>query len=144
MGWFNIYGFIVIAVMMIPNIVYAIKCKEGFNNCWNNRVVEVLEQIGRFGCFGFMIFNIPGTYLGWMFKDALTIYLVVNNILLFLYCFLWIIYFKKNNLTRALTLSIIPSLVFLFSGIMLQSILLIISIVLFAPCHILISVKNTK
>ena len=60
MDWFNIFGLIFIAIIMIPNIIYAMKCKEGFVNKWSNKIVELLEQIGRFGCFGFMIINIPG------------------------------------------------------------------------------------
>ena len=60
MEWINIFGAIFIAVIMIPNIIYAIKCKDGFENRWSNRTVEVIEQIGRFGCFGFMVFQIPG------------------------------------------------------------------------------------
>lgn len=49
---------------MIPNIVFAMKCKDGFENKWENKAVEIIEQIGRFGCFTFMIFNIPNTYFG--------------------------------------------------------------------------------
>ena len=47
---------------MIPNIIFAIKCKNGFENKWNNKTVEILEQIGRFGCFLLMCINIPKTY----------------------------------------------------------------------------------
>ena len=60
MEWFNVFGLIFIAVIMIPNVVFAIKCKDGFDNKWNNKYVEVTEQVGRLGCFGFMIINIPG------------------------------------------------------------------------------------
>ena len=42
----------------------AIKCKDEFDNKWNNKYVEVTEQVGRLGCFGFMIINIPGTCFG--------------------------------------------------------------------------------
>ena len=42
MEWFNVFGLIFIAVIMIPNVVFAIKCKDGFDNKWNN--VEVTEQ----------------------------------------------------------------------------------------------------
>ena len=52
--WFNVFGLIFLIVIIIPNIVFAIKCKDGFNNKWNNKYVECLEQVGRFGCFGFM------------------------------------------------------------------------------------------
>ena len=113
MEWFNVFGLIFIAVIMIPNVVFAIKCKDGFDNKWNNKYVEVTEQVGRLGCFGFMIINIPGTWFGWWSDEALA-------------------------------LSIIPSMLFLFSGIMSRSVLLIIASVLFAPSHIVISYKNVK
>ena len=65
MDWFNAYGLIFIAVIMIPNIIFAIKCKDSFENKFNNKIAQLIEQIGRFGCFGFMIINIPGTSFGW-------------------------------------------------------------------------------
>ena len=142
MEWFNIFGLVFIIVIMIPNILFAIRCKDGFENRWNNKVIETIEQIGRFGCFGFMIFNIPGTWFGWWSNEAFAIYLIIDSVLVALYCTAWIVFWKKNNLFKALVLSVIPSVVFLFSGIMNRSILLIIAAVLFAPTHIMISYKN--
>ena len=144
MEWFNVFGLIFIAVIMIPNVVFAIKCKDGFDNKWNNKYVEVTEQVGRLGCFGFMIINIPRTWFGWWSDEAFALYLIVDTILVMLYCAIWIICFKKNSVFRALALSIIPSMLFLFSGIMSRSVLLIIASVLFAPSHIVISYKNVK
>ena len=144
MEWFNIFGLVFIVVIMIPNIVFAIKCKEAFENKWSNKVVELLEQIGRFGCFGFMIFNVPGTWFGWWSDEAFAIYLVVDSLLIVLYCIIWVICWKKNNVFRALALSIIPAVVFMFSAVMSRSILLIIASILFAPTHIMISYKNVK
>lgn len=144
MDWFNIFGLIFIVLIMIPNIIYAVKCKDGFANKFQNKTVELLEQTGRFGCFGFMIINIPGTWFGWWSDKAFAIYLVVDGMLVFSYCVIWIICFKKNTVFRALALSILPSVVFLFSGIMSRSVLLIVSAVIFAPCHILISYKNAE
>ena len=144
MEWFNVFGLIFIAVIMIPNVVFAIKCKDGFDNKWNNKYIEVTEQVGRLGCFGFMIINIPGTWFGWWSDEAFALYLIVDTILVMLYCAIWIICFKKNSVFRALALSIIPSMLFLFSGIMSRSVLLIIASVLFAPSHIMISYKNVK
>ena len=138
MEWINIFGLVFIAIIMIPNIVFAIKCKDGFENKWNNKSVEIVEQIGRFGCFGFMVINIPGTWVGWWSDNAFSIYLIVNMVLIILYCGIWMICFRKNTVFRALALSIIPSVIFLFSGIMSRSILLIITSLLFAPAHILI------
>ena len=133
-----------IAVIMIPNIIFTIRCKEGFENKWSNKYVEVTEQVGRLGCFGFMIINIPGTWFGWWSDEAFAIYLIVDTILVVLYCAIWIICFKKSSIFRALALSVIPSVLFLFSGIMSRSILLLIAAILFAPSHILLSYKNAK
>lgn len=144
MEWFNVFGLIFMAVILIPNILFAVKCKDGFENKWKNRTVETLEQIGRFGCFGFMIFNIPGTWFGWWSDEAFAVWLVVDALLVGLYCLVWIVCFRKTGLFRALALSILPSVLFLFSGIMTRSVLLTISALLFAPAHIAISWQNAK
>lgn len=144
MNWLNIFGLIMVAVIMIPNILFAMKCKDGFVNKWNNKFVETVEQIGRFGCFGFMIINIPGTWFGWWSDEAFAVYLVVDAVLVTLYCAIWAVCFRKSSVFRALSLSIIPSVLFLFSGIMSRSILLTIAALLFAPSHIMLSYQNAK
>ncbi len=144
MEWFNVFGFVFIIVIMVPNIIFAIRCKDGYENKWNNKLVEIIEQIGRFCCFGFMIINIPGTWFGWWSDEAFAVYLIIDTILVILYCVIWVICWKKNNVFKALSLSIIPSILFLFSGIMSRSVLLILGSILFAPTHILISYKNVK
>lgn len=143
MSWFNYYGLIFVALIMIPNIIYAVKNKNSFANNYKNKLVEVLEQIGRYGCIALMIFNIPYTWFGFYFPFAQIAYIVMNAVLVIAYCVIWVILWNKNGIIKALLLSIIPSLVFLFSGIMIASIPLIVFAVLFAVTHILISVKNT-
>ena len=142
MGWFNIYGMIFIIVIMIPNIIFAIKCKDGFNTKFTNKIIETIEQVGRYGCFALMIINIPYTYYGWWFNHADLVYLIIDSFLVIIYCIIWIICWNKNNVFKALSLSIIPSLIFLFSGIMLCSILLIIFSIIFSLSHIIISYIN--
>lgn len=144
MEWVNIFGVIFIVIIMIPNIIFALNTKDGFENKWNNKIVEVIEQIGRFGCFGFMIVNIPGTWFGWWSDEAFAVYLIVNTVLIILYCVIWFVCFSENTVFKAVALSVIPSVIFFFSGIMSRSILLIISSILFAPAHIMISCKNVK
>lgn len=144
MEWINPFGLVFMAVILIPNIVFALKCKDGFANKWENKTVQIIEQVGRFGCFGFMIVNIPGTCFGWWSDEAFALYLIADTLLVLIYCLIWIVCFQKNSLFRALALSIIPSILFLFSGIMSRSVLLILSAALFAPSHIVISYKNAK
>lgn len=142
MNWFNYYGLIFIAVIMIPNIIFAIKHKDDFSNNYKNKPAEIFEQIGRYGCFATMIFNIPYTWFGFYFSHAEIVYLVVNSALVVAYCITWIVLWKKSGIVKAVLLSALPSLVFLFSGIMIVSTLLLIFAVIFAVTHILISIKN--
>lgn len=144
MGQINIFGLVFMIIIMIPNVIFALKCKDGFENRWENKAVEVLEQIGRYGCFAFMVINIPKTWFGWASDEAFALYLIVDAVLVTAYCVIWAVCFKKNSVFRALSLSIIPSVIFLFSGIMSRSVLLMISALIFAPCHILISYKNAR
>lgn len=144
MGWINIFGLIFMAVIMIPNIIFAIMNKDGFENLWENKRIELLEQIGRYGCFIFMVINVPGTWFGWWSDEAFALYLVINTSLVLIYLLIWFVCFRKESVFRSLSLSIIPSVIFLFSGITARSILLIISALIFAPCHILISYKNQE
>ena len=144
MEWFNLYGLVFITVIMIPNILFVIKCKEGFQNKWSNKAVEAVEQIGRFGCFSFMIINIPVACIDFISDKLFIIYLIVNALLVALYCIIWIICFKKQSVFKALSLSILPSVIFIFSGIIYRSLPLVLSAMLFAPSHILISYKNAK
>lgn len=132
MNWINFYGLAFMLVIMIPNIIFASINKDGFQNLWKNKFVEVLEQIGRMGCFGFS----P--------DESFSLYLIVNVVLLAAYCLIWIICFKRNSIFRALALSIIPSVIFLASGILSRYIPLIVAAVIFAPCHIAISYKNVE
>lgn len=142
MEYVNIFGIAFMAIIMIPNIIFAVRNKEGFNNKWKNRFAEITEQIGRLGCFAFMIINIPRTWFGWWSEEGFVLYLIGDSLLVIAYCVIWCICFNKNSLFRALSLSIIPSVLFMFSGIMSRSVLLVISSLLFAPSHIMISYKN--
>ena len=153
MTFFNPFGLVFMILIMVPNIIYAVKCKKNGVNDFANlpqtkfwKIQQVFEQIGRYGCFACMIFNIPGTYFGFASDNSFAIYLIVDFILVVAYCVIWIFCFKKNNLVNnlfnAISLSVLPSLVFLFSGILSHSLLLIFFAWVFAPCHIAISVRS--
>ena len=144
MEWFNPFGLVFITIIMIPNVVFAIRCKDGFANNYRNKTAELVEQIGRFGCFGFMIFNIPGTWIGWASNESFALYLTLDALLVTLYCILWIVCWKKNGMFKAMALSILPSAAFLISGVMSRSVLLTVAALLFAPAHIFISYQNAK
>ncbi|MBQ7595611.1 MAG: hypothetical protein IJU45_02975 [Clostridia bacterium] len=142
MEYINLFGLAFMAVIMIPNIICAVKNKDAFKNKYNNKVLTIIELIGRIGCFVFMIFHVPGLKIGWRSKEAFVVYLIVDCVLVIAYCALWAVLFKKNSMFKALVLSVIPSVLFLFSGIISNNLPLIISAVLFAPAHVFISYKN--
>lgn len=143
MNYINIYGLLIMVVMMIPNIIFAKKHPEGFINLWQNKIVEILEQVGRIGCFGLMCVVLPWFNFGFKSDESFAFYLLANSILLVAYCLIWIICFNKNSIFRCLALSIIPSIIFLLSGILSRYTPLIIAAIIFDPCHIIISYKNT-
>lgn len=142
MNWFNYYGLGIMTIIMIPNIIFAIKNEDGFKNAYRNIPVEAAEQISRYACFALMIFNIPYTYYGFYFPFAKEVYICVNFTLTFAYCMLWLILRKKSDILKAISLSVIPSVIFIFSGIMTASIPLLLFSIIFAVAHIFISIKN--
>ena len=144
MNWFNVYGLAAVVILLAPNLLYALLCKDAFVDSRRNRAAEIAEQIGRYGCMGTMIFNIPGTWFGFYFAAGELVYLIGNGVLLLLYCLTWIVFRKRRNLTKTLLLSMLPSVLFLFSGILIASVPLMAFAVVFAVSHILISVKNQR
>lgn len=144
MDWFNYYGLAIMAIIMIPNIVCAVKQKNDFVNNYHNKAVEILEQVSRYACFALMIFNIPYTFIGFYFPLGEAVYVIVNAVLVLAYCLCFIIFWKKSGIVKALLLSIIPSLIFIFSSIMIANAPLFVFSMIFTVTHILISVKNVQ
>jgi len=144
MSWFNFIGLIFVAVILIPNIIFAAKNKDGFQNFYQNKFVEIFEQIGRFGCFITMFFTPPFLNLGFKINGAKTAYIITGAVLVALYCLGWIVFGKENSVRKSLALSIIPSVLFFESGLLSLNFPLIILPLIFAPCHIIISYKNAK
>ena len=142
MSWFNYYGLIVVVIIMIPNIVYAVKHTAGAP-LYHNTVAEIFEQIGRYACMALMVFNLPYTWFGFYFPYAKVVYIAVNALLVLAYCLIWVLLWNRDGLLKSLLLSILPSCVFLFSGAMIASIPLVVFAIVFAATHIFISVKNT-
>lgn len=140
--WFNYYGLIIMALMMVPNIVFAITRKN--NQPQVNKTIEALEQVGRYGCFALMIFNIPFVYSGFYFGSAELVYLVTNGILICSYLLIWIICWNRHMKFRSYALSILPTAIFVFSSIILGYYLLLFFSIIFSICHIYISLKNSK
>lgn len=141
--WLNIFGLIIVILMMVPNILYAIKFKNQENKC-KNKYINGLEQIGRYSCLILMVFNIGIAEFGFPCLYAFVLYLFGNIILLFAYWIVWFFFFKRQKLWNSLLLAILPTVIFLLSGITLMHLRLIISAVIFGIGHIYITYINAK
>ena len=139
----NIYGLIIMAIVMIPNVIFAIK-EKNFESKYHNKVVEIIEQIGRFGSIGLMIFNMSLLEFGYWFNNGKIIYMILTGVLAVLYCFVWFLYFRKSTMKKAMSLAIIPTIIFLSSGIIQGKVLLIITAILFGIGHIIITYNNNR
>ena len=139
---FNYFGVIFIIVLMLPNIYASIFKKELFVNKFDDRLLIKLEKIGRYLCMILMVINIQDLYGGFKSVEAFVAYLGINIILLGLYYIVWFIFYKFNNIYKNMILGIIPSLMFIISGILQNHLLLIISGIVFAYAHLKIIWKN--
>ena len=139
---FNYFGIIFIIVLMLPNIYASIFKKELFVNKFDDVLLIRIEKIGRYLCMILMVINIQDLYGGFKSVEAFVAYLGINIILLGLYYIVWFIFYKFNNIYKNMILGIIPSLMFIISGILQNHLLLIISGIVFAYAHLKIIWKN--
>ncbi len=144
MYWFNYAAAVVIFAMMIPNFIYAKKQAGQQQTLYGNKILEILEKIGRIGCIFCMLCNFPDWQEWFWFDHGRTVFIFVNAGLVALYYIFWIICWKRRGKLRALSLSIIPTVIFVFSGIVLSYIPLIVVSVLFGATHIYLSIKREK
>ena len=143
MNWLNIFGMIFVVLLLVPNIVYAVKCRnENQQNKCTNKFMNILEQIGRYGCMFLMVFNIGIAEFGFASKTAFLIYLIVNAVLMASYWIICFFYFKRPVYWMQLALAIIPTCLFFLSGITMQHYLLVICSVIFGIGHIFVTNKN--
>lgn len=140
-GWINVFGAIIVILMLIPNIVYAIKNKNEKNLC-KNRFMNIIEQVGRYACIVLMWLPLIVWKFGFASVLEMVLYLACNGALLVAYWISFAVYMKRRTLQLALVLAILPSCIFLLSGILLQHWLLVSFAVLFAFGHIYVTYKN--
>lgn len=138
MDWLNPAGLILVILLLIPNIFYGLICKRDFQGQYHNKTMELMEQVGRFGCMAFMVLQLP------FCRPAGRLYLILGGILMALYWLGWILPGRKNSIRRALALSTVPSALFLESGLLTGSWPLTALALVFACGHIAISCQNAK
>ena len=141
MDWLNVFGLILVILLLIPNIVYAVKVKDQKNLC-TNKFMNILEQIGRYACMFLMVFNIGIDEFGFGSVGAFFIYFIGNVLLMSSYWVIWMLYFHKQSFGRQITLAILPTCLFLLSGITMRHYLLILFGLVFGVGHVYVTCKN--
>lgn len=110
-----------------------------------SRVVNCLEQIGRYACMALMI--VPLIIGHWEFsfagKSNFVVWLILTCVLMMFYIVLW--FFKRTEQPIVLLgLAAIPVLLFLANGVLLQHWLLLGAAVLFGTCHLWIVTEHLR
>lgn len=142
-GWINIFGLCIVIAILIPNIIYAIKFRDVKNKC-ANKIMNVIEQIGRYACMLLMILHVGKTEFAFRSIGAFLSCLFGNVVLVLMYWIVWILYFIKQSKWKSLTLAVVPTIIFLLSGITLQHGWLVIAAILFGIGHIYVTWQNVK
>jgi len=139
----NLLGFIIVAIMLIPNIIYGIKFKDVENKC-TNRAMNIIEQVGRYGSMALMVLPLFVWKFGFSSVFMMLVYVFGNGILLLMYLIIWVFYFKKQTMKKAMALAIIPTCIFLLSGLTLYHWILVAAAVIFGIGHIYVTYQNNK
>ena len=140
-GWINVFGAIIVILMLIPNIVYAINNKDEKNLC-TNKFMNSIEQIGRYACIILMWLPLVVWKFGFASVFEMILYMAGNGLLLTAYWILFAVYMKQKSTKLALALAIIPSCIFLLSGVTLRHWLLVGFAALFAVGHVYVTKEN--
>ncbi len=140
-GWINVFGAAVVVLMLIPNIIYALKNRGEKNRC-TDQLMNAMEQVGRYACIVLMWLPLLVWEFGFFGICEMMLYLAGNGCLLAAYWAVYAGYLKKKTRKRALALAVLPTCMFLMSGLLLRHWLLAGFAVLFGIGHIFVTQKN--
>ena len=142
-SWINLCGAVIVLLMLIPNIVFALKKNEKQRNK-AGKAVTIIEQIGRFCCMALMIIPLFVWEFGFSPLEFMFVYIILNALLLIMYYVFWALYFKNKSIVNALVLAIIPTLIFIVSAVSVKHWVLLVTAVIFGVSHIYITYINNK
>lgn len=132
---------IIMVLIMVPNFIYAARFKNAENRC-KNKAINIIEQIGRYGCFALMIVNLGIKEFAFRSSKEFVIWLTLTVAFLLAYYVFWALFFKKQTKLTSIMLAVLPCLVFLTSGIIFRHWLLLIFTAVFAFGHIYVTLQN--
>ena len=136
---FHLFCAGIVVLLLIPNLIYALRHKGGGISS-GNRAVNILEQIGRFGCMLFMVvpLGVKGGGLGFHSVGAFLIWAAGTAALLLAYYVCWAFFARRPGRRLALALALIPCGIFLLSAVLLRHWVLAVFAGLFTGTHLYI------
>jgi len=141
--WINIFGFVFVVLLLLPNILYSFKFRGRKNRC-RNKFLSVLTRAG--GCISLllMVFNVGIAEFSFSSVGVFLLYGVGNTFMILVYWIVWMLYFRSPEFWNTMLLAIIPAGIFLLSGITLGYVLLIISGTVYGIARICVTYQNAK
>lgn len=143
-GWINLLSAGIVVLIMIPNIIYATRLKQDETQTKVSHYLTACEQVGRYGCIVLMWLPLFVWKFGFGSIEEFLIYLIGNGALLLCYYLFWMLYSREKTLSKAMALAIIPTVIFLLSGILLRHWLLVTFAILFGVAHCMITYLTHK
>ena len=140
-GWINVVNAFAVVFLIAVNLICA---RKGIADSWKSRrkVVNVFEQIGRYGCMALMILPLTaGWEFGFSSEWRMVAWLLLTVALLVAYAVLWACK-RRGGKAVLYALAIVPVCLFLLNGVLLGHWLLAAFAVLFGACHLCIVHEN--
>ncbi|MEE1218944.1 MAG: hypothetical protein U0L20_03365 [Ruminococcus sp.] len=129
----NLYGFLIIISILVPNVVYAksVDYKSKLRLV-ENRSMLYIEKIGKYFSLFLMAFNLGVLEKGFTTPVMFKFWLVTMAVLVAVYTILWFVYFRFKNVLTAYSLTIIAAVIFMLSGLLqVKTLLLTFGLVYF-------------
>lgn len=104
--------------------------------------MNILEQVGRYACMFLMVFHIGIAEFGFVSVEAFLIYAIGNVLLMTAYWITWKLYFHKKTFGKQIALAVLPTCLFLLSGITMRHYLLLLFGAIFGVGHIYVTIQN--
>lgn len=143
LGWISWVNAAAVFYLVAVNIVAA---KKGIADDLKSDhfIINLMEQIGRYGCMIFMILPIvKGWKFGFSSVAGMLVWLCATVILLVSYSILWL---KKRRADRAVLygLVLVPAFLFFMNGCLLHHVLLIVCSIVFGIFHFRICTESME
>ena len=136
----NWWGLLIFALLMIPNIAWGL-LRRGEAAPQVGRALELAEQIGRYGVMALLCVNVGPLEFSFGSDEIFAVWLVVSAAFLLAYWIVWALFFKRETRGKALALAILPSALFLLTGLLARHWVLLGFAALFTAAHIAITIR---